>query len=246
MTSRPSAAAEIEKLKACLAGFVERLRAAIGDELISVVLFGGAARGSFDPTRSDANVMLVLRKVSMPMLDEIALAAEPVRREFALSLLTVTEEDLGDSAELFPTKFLDIQRNHETLWGRPVAASLAVPRDRLLRQARRELMNLHLRLRQVYLESRKRPEQLDAMIRRSTTTLTLNLGLLLELRNGQPCEDPAALLDAAARAGLDRAPLAQIVELKQARTSMNVAELLRLYAALMALVEATIRVADAG
>src|SRR3989442_15774605 len=153
----------LTRLKDTLSTFVERLRAALGDDLVSVVLFGGAARGVFDPAASDANVMLVLRQVSLPLLDRVANAADAVRREFALSLLMLTESDLADSCEVFPTKFLDIRRHHEILWGRDVAGALVVPRERLERQARRELMNLHLRLRQAYLESRRRPEQLAAM-----------------------------------------------------------------------------------
>jgi predicted nucleotidyltransferase len=236
---------ELEKLNTGLAGFVQRLRAALGDDLISVVLFGSAARGSFDPAISDVNVMLVLRSVSVPILDQIAGAAEPARRDFLLSLLTVTEADLGDSAELFPTKFLDIQRNHRTLWGREVAVDLVVPRDRLERQARRQLVNLHLRLRQVYLESRTRPEQLDAMIRRSVATLLLNLGLLLELKLGRLCESPDSILAAAAEGGLDRAQLTKFVEFKHGRHPLAARELPAFYEAFMQQVQAVIRIVDA-
>ncbi len=245
MTNTSPAGSEPATVKIALEGFVERLRTALGEGLISVILFGSVARGSFDPAVSDVNVMLVLTSVTVPILDQIAVAAELTRRECLLSLLTVTEADLGDSAELFPTKFLDIQRNHRTLWGREVAASLAVPRDRLQRQARRQLVNLHLRLRQLYLEARTRPERLDAVIRRSATTLLHNLGLLLELKLGQRCDSAESILAAAAEAGCDRAQLARFIDFKHGRGTVTAAELPAFYEAFMQQVAAAIRVADA-
>jgi predicted nucleotidyltransferase len=227
-------------LKVTLSAFVERLRAALGENLISVVLYGGAARGVFDEAASDANVMLVLREVKLPLLGSIADEADVVRREFALTLLTLTESDLADSREVFPTKFLDIRRHHEILWGRDVASALVVPRERLERQARRELMNLQLRLRQLYLESRRRPEQLAAMLRRSTTTLILNLGVLLEAATGQPCEGHAATLAAAGAAGLDRARLEEFLDFKSGRRCVETTELEGVYEAFMCAVEAAL------
>ena len=237
---------ELQRVKVVLDGFVERLRASLCDSLVSVILFGSVARGRFDPAVSDVNVMLVLSSVTVPMLDQVAVAADPVRREYALSLLTVTEADLGDSVELFPTKFLDIRRNHQTLWGREIAATLDVPRDRLQRQARRQLVNLHLRLRQMYLEARTRPERLDAILRRSTTTLFHHLGLLLELKLGQPCEGPDATLAAAARAGWDRALLEKFIGFKHGRSAVAAAELPGFYEVFMQQVESAIRLADAS
>jgi predicted nucleotidyltransferase len=231
----------LARLKVALNDFVERLRTALGDELISVVLFGGAARGRFDPAVSDANVMLVLHTVTIDVLDQISTASEPFRRMFQLSLLTVTETDLPDSVEVFPTKFLDIQRFHETLWGKDVTTVFEVPRDRLQRHALRQLMNLHLRLRQVYLEARNRPEQLDGMIRRSVSTLLLQLGILLELRTGKACETTEDVLAAAASANLDRAKISEFIEFKYGRFDVEADALPAFYAAFMREVEAVMK-----
>jgi predicted nucleotidyltransferase len=231
----------LAKLKVALGEFVERLRAALGDELVAVVLFGGAVRGRFDPAVSDANVMLVLRSVTIDILDRIGAAGEPFRRTFQLSLLTVTESDLPDSVEVFPTKFLDIQRFHETLWGKDVTASFEVPRDRLQRHALRQLMNLHLRLRQVYLDARTRPEQLDAMIRRSVSTLLLQLGILLELRMGKVCETTDDVLAAAVSVNLDRAKIAEFIEFKYGRFDVEAEAMPAFYGAFMREVEAVMK-----
>jgi predicted nucleotidyltransferase len=231
----------LARLKGALNEFVERLRTALGDELISVVLFGGAARGRFDPAVSDANVMLVLRSVTTELLDRISTASEPFRRMFKLSLLTVTESDLPDSVEVFPTKFLDIQRFHETLWGKDVTTAFEVPRDRLQRHAMRQLMNLYLRLRQVYLEARNRPEQLDSMIRRSVSTLLLQLGILVELKTGKACESVEDVLAAVGSANLDRTKIAEFIEFKYGRHDVAPDALPAFYGAFMREVEAVMK-----
>ena len=40
---------------------VEKMRAAAGENLLSVVLFGSAAQGEFHPEYSDVNLLCVLR-----------------------------------------------------------------------------------------------------------------------------------------------------------------------------------------
>lgn len=220
---------------------MDRLKGSLGDDLVSAVLFGGAARGRFDPAVSDANVMLVLRTVTIDILDRVGAATEPFRLLFQLSLLTVTEDDLADSVEVFPTKFLDIQRHHETLWGKDVTSTFEVPRDRLKRHALRQLMNLHLRLRQVYLEARSRPEQLDGMIRRSVSTLLLQLGILLELRTGRACETTGELLDAASTAGLEKKKIGEFIDFKYGRHDVEATALPAFYGAFMREVEAALK-----
>lgn len=224
---------ELPAIKAALHEFIQRLRTRLDEELVSVALFGGAARGRFDPVTSDVNLMLVLKTGTIGVLDEIAAAVALMRRFCRLTLLTLTEADLPNSAEVFPTKFLDIQRHHETLWGRDVAAELQVPRDRLRRQAVRQLMNLHLRLRQVYLESNTRPEILDTMIRRSVMPLLVNLGILLELRSGRPCADPEETLTAAEQAGISRAGLEPFLALKTGGKQVAPDSIAQFYGAFM-------------
>lgn len=231
-------------LFASLRAFTDRLAAALGAELISVTLFGGAAKDRFDPATSDVNLMLVLKSISIAVLDQVALAAEPLRREYTLSLLTLTESDLGDSAEIFPTKFLDIQRHHRTIFGREIADAFVVPHDRLARQAARQLINLHLRLRQVYLDSQSRPEAREAMLLRSVTTLLVNLGVLLELKQGRPLQPGEELLAAAASAGLDRAELEEISAFKRERRALSADALPAFYEKFMRQVEAAFRLAD--
>ena len=106
-------------------------------------------------------------------------------------------------------------------------------------------MNLRLRLRQAYLDSGRRPEQLDSVLRRSITTLFLHLGILLELRTGKPVTSSAEILDLAPTAGLDRDGLAELRDFKRNRSALAPAELVARYENLTSLVDAALKLADA-
>jgi len=199
--------------------FVTQLRSSLGANLVSVVLYGGVAKGRYDPAHSDVNVMVVLREAPLDALDLVAAAAAPARREITLRLLTLAERDLADCIEVFATKFLDIRRSHLLLDGADVLSALDISKERLLRQARRELVNLQLRLRQTYLDSAGRPEILEAHLQRGATTLFLNLGVLIELKTGARHDTFAEIADAAAVIGFDAAALRELRALRRERAA---------------------------
>jgi predicted nucleotidyltransferase len=168
------------KSQAALQQFTDRLAAGLGENLVAAVLYGGAAKGQFTENRSDLNVVVVLREASLAALDEIASAAALAQREAPLQLMILAETDLAECVEVFATKFHDMQRHHILLRGRDVLAPLAISRERLIRQARRELVNLKLRLRQAYWQRGNRLETLDVMLHRGCKTVQVNVAALLE------------------------------------------------------------------
>jgi len=52
--------------------FVEKIKAASGDNLVSVVLYGSAADGEFHPEYSDLNLLCLVRDASFPALNKIS------------------------------------------------------------------------------------------------------------------------------------------------------------------------------
>ena len=224
--------------------FCAQLHAGLGTKLTAVVLYGGLAKGEFTPKTSDVNVMVVLQEVSVEILDQMIPSLDEARRIFQLNLLTVTEADLADSAEVFPIKFLDIQRHHRTLFGKDVASALNVPRERLRRQCAREIMNLQLRLRQFYLERRQRPELIESTLQRSVATLLINLSVAMELKTGQSFPTKAAVVESAGNIGIDAKLLHQLLLLKRGEFKPSVSELKPLYASFMKVVQQAVELVN--
>ena len=54
-----------DSIRAGVDRFCERLQNALGDQLVSIVLYGGLAEGEYSPGHSDVNVMVVLKDVSV-------------------------------------------------------------------------------------------------------------------------------------------------------------------------------------
>lgn len=166
-----------KEMEAVLGRFAENISLRLGEDLVAVFLYGGVARGNFDPQSSNLNLLVVLREVSRSALDDLA-AALPRKDESDLSLLTLAESELAECVEVFATKFFDIRGHHILLYGRDVLTPLVISPERLVRQARRELVNLKLRLRQTYLGSRENEEQLSTALERGRKTVQVNANVL--------------------------------------------------------------------
>jgi len=132
---------------------VDRLKAAYGTDLLSVVLYGSAASGEFHQKHSDLNVLCVLSRVG---LDELERAAQLLRwwikRGQTAPLLLSTEEIQG-ATDVFPIEFLDIRENYRLLQGADLVASIQVNTAQHRRQLEHELRSRLLRLRKRYLEN---------------------------------------------------------------------------------------------
>ena len=68
-----------ERTKPNLDQFAARLTAALGDNLVSLLLFGSAARGTDTEGRSDLNVLLIVKDAGVVRLH----AATPALAEWA-------------------------------------------------------------------------------------------------------------------------------------------------------------------
>ena len=232
-------------VEAALQTFCATLHAALGDQLLSVLLYGGLARGEYLPQSSDVNVLVVLRQVTVDLLDRMIPAIDQARLELRLSLLTLAQSDLEVSSDVFPTKFLDIQRHHRVLFGQPVLGKLEITRDRLRRQCAREIQNLLLRLRQFYLQRSRRPELIEATLKRVLSPFLANLATVVELKTGTAPGSKGDVIQAATGLGINEAILRELLALKRGELKPDAAGLRRLYADFLATVETSARVVEA-
>ena len=81
--------------------FVEKMRTAAGENLVSIVLYGSAAEGEFHPEYSDLNVLCVLRDASFASLSKIGGVVEWWRGKKHHPPLILTDTDLRTSTDVF-------------------------------------------------------------------------------------------------------------------------------------------------
>jgi hypothetical protein len=127
---------------------VQKLQAAYGDRLVSVVLYGSAAAGDHQPKFSDYNVLCVLSQITPQELG----AGESVfrwwREKGSPSPLLLSEQEVTKSTDCFAIEFQDMQRQHQVLFGKDVITGLTVERTFYRAQVEHDLRAKLLRLRQ--------------------------------------------------------------------------------------------------
>ena len=130
--------------------FISRLRAASGENLLSVILYGSAADGEFHPDFSNVNLLCVLRESSFAALAAIAPAVEWWAKQKHHEPLVLTREELERSTDVFSIEFLDMQQRHRVLFGEDVLSGLQIPmhlhRAQLEYELREKLILLRERL----------------------------------------------------------------------------------------------------
>ena len=129
-----------------LKGFADSLKEALGERLVSVILYGSAAKGSHKDGASDVNVLVVLRVVS---LDDIARVSELVlkARERRYNPVFWSETELRRSSDVFPIEYRGILSGYKILLGSDVLAEISVSDQNLRHQLEFELRAKILRLR---------------------------------------------------------------------------------------------------
>ena len=195
--------------------FVVAARAAFGDQLESVVLYGSAAECALRAT-SDVNVILVLRAFER---ERAARLREPARLAHAtvrLRAMFLLAEEVAAAAEAFAQKFDDVRRRHRVLWGRDPFAALAPSRAALLARINQVLLNLILRLRAAYVERGLHEEQLVTVVADAAPPLRTAAASLLELEGRAAASPKLALREVALALG-GSATEAALSRMSQAR-----------------------------
>ncbi|HWC73150.1 MAG TPA: hypothetical protein VG454_04365 [Gemmatimonadales bacterium] len=201
--------------------FAEQLTTALGNRLVTLLLYGSAARevgtGSGEPAM---NTLLIVTSVDAELFTRMA---PPVRDWVGAkhpAPLVMTDQEWRDSADAFPIEYEDIRAHHRVLAGRNPWDGISVSREHVRRQLEHELMGKLMHLRQAYAVEWKSPSNLAEVVRGTRAGFLTMLRAVLRLAgrpvptspdalvrdaagligfSPQGLTDPAAYLDAVAR-----------------------------------------------
>jgi predicted nucleotidyltransferase len=151
-----------------LSELVSRLKEAAGKNLESVILYGSAARGDFQPGTSDLNVLCTLVLMDVSELHRLAPVVSwwvrEVKEPAPLFFLT---EELENSTDVYAIESLDIKRSHRVLFGKDVVAALEIPMNLHRVEVERNLRDLLLKLRQHVLHAGMNEMELTAVMKKT-------------------------------------------------------------------------------
>ena len=226
--------------------FCNRLQDALGDRLESIIVYGELAKKEqYQSRTSTANVLVVVKEVSVEVLAQIAAPLRKGVRDFRLAAMVLSEDELRSSTDVFPVKFLDMQEHHLLLCGRDVFAELPIAEDHIRLRCEQEIKNLMLRLRSFYLGRAHRMNLVERTLTTTISSFLNNLRALLLLKTGEaPVLKTAIAKTAAEEFQLDAKLLNEILALDGRKPRPKAAELKQLYNSFMATVQKAASVVD--
>src|SRR6266542_2674650 len=85
---------------------------ALGQRLVSLLLYGSAASGAHVPQRSDVNTLLICDAVDEGLFDALTPVVRDWRRAGHPAPLIFTERELREAADAFPIEYGGIRQYH--------------------------------------------------------------------------------------------------------------------------------------
>ncbi|MFQ5666711.1 MAG: hypothetical protein ACE5I7_09795 [Candidatus Binatia bacterium] len=204
------------KTEKAVAQVAEEAKAAFGQDLVSVVLYGSAAGDDFVAGRSDLNVAIVLEQLGVAHLQALRPCLPKWHKLGVAAPLMLDRRFLDRGRDVFPMEFLDIKAQHRLLHGEDVFGGLPIDSRHLRYQSEHEARGKLLRLRLLYAETGGSRKRLEAMLLESTATFLVIMRNLIRLRTAQAHTRSLAVLDQfEEHFGVSFPTMRQLVRIKQ-------------------------------
>jgi predicted nucleotidyltransferase len=189
--------------------WTKSLEAALGADLVGVIVHGSVARGDYRPGESDVDVVVVVKNATYEQLDAIAAATQKARYEARIEPTILAEHEIAGAADVFPLLYDEIKRCHVVVAGSdPFAPIVVHDRHRRLR-IEQELRQAAVTLRRAVLDACGAPEAVGGAVARKSRHVRGPLHALLTLKGFASAADlPSVLSRVAELYGIDVAPLA--------------------------------------
>ena len=156
-----------------MASLTGELMGAFGDDLLSVVLYGSAARADYlGRGGSDLNVVAVLRDISLQSLERGTQVTRAWESAGNRPLLFFSPDWIARSCDVFPLEFLDIVAWRRVAHGADPFAGLKVSMENLRLQCESELKTKLIHLRTGYMQLHEDSGALAKLLAASYSPIT--------------------------------------------------------------------------
>ncbi len=179
-----------------LADLEQKLKAAFGSRLVSVVLYGSAAMDDWQERGSDLNILCVLTGISPQELKDSAPVFKWWRELGNPPPLLLSAEELRRSTDCFPMEFHDMQERRRVLCGEDLIKDLVIDKSFYRALVEHELRAKQIRLRQKAAELLSQPDRLLKLMTDSVSTFCVLGRHALILSNNEPKWKKKEILDA--------------------------------------------------
>lgn len=210
--------------------YTNEVRAAFGDRLEGLLIYGSAVRGEFLPGRSNLNMLLVISDCDAATLKLYAPVHKRWSKEQIVVPLLLTDWDIRSFPSVFPLEFLELYENHRVLHGRDPFVGLHVD-TRILKDAVAQgLAGNVFRLRQRFVEGGGTNDAVSILLPLSiTSTVPLMRGLQRAMGVPVLSQSDAVITDIAKRFNVDLQAFQDALLLKRGQITPGPGEIPRLF-----------------
>jgi predicted nucleotidyltransferase len=195
--------------------FVERIRAAAGENLVSMILYGSAAEGEFHPNYSRLDLLCLLRDTSYTSLQKLMDPVDWWQAKKHRPPLLLSPYELKTSADVFSIEFLDMKQRYRVLYGEDVLQTLDIPMALHRFQIEYEIREKLVLLRQHLLIAGKNEKHLwEVMLHSLSSFTTLFRHILVELGQSGRKHSREAVTELAARLNFSPAAFVQLMDIR--------------------------------
>ena len=222
--------------------FVERLRTAAGNNLLSVILYGSAAEGDYVSDHSDVNLLCVLDDTSFSSIQTLAPAVGWWDKKKHRAPLLLSAEEVRRSADVFSIEFLDMRRHYRLLWGEDVLKSLDIPmrlhRAQLEYELREKTILLRQRLLMVSSSGDNNEDAKWELLLHSLPAFgTLFRHALIALGDAEVGSKREAAAALAGKLGIDASVFGELLDIRERKKDRKTVKVDEIFARYLKLVE---------
>ena len=153
----------VSRMQEPMKKFIDRVQTLGGTNCLALIGVGAIATPGFDPARHIARSVLVLDKVDLEMLRELAKDGTKLGKAKIAAPLIMTPVYINGSLDTFPLEFLEIQQCHVCFTGTDCFADIAFEERHIRLQCERELKTILIGMRQGLLAAAGREKLFGVM-----------------------------------------------------------------------------------
>src|SRR5260370_5372156 len=196
--------------------FVTRLREAAGANVESVILFGSAVVGDFDPEFWTVNLFCVIRDSSFAALQALVPAVKWWDSQKQPPPLFMTRHEIARSVDVFTIELIDMQQHHRVLFGEDVVQGFSIPANLHRVQVEYELREKLALLRQhLLLASGNDSRMWELLLRSVSSFATLFRHSLIVLGYSTPVGKREPVHALSNQIGFDASGILQVLDVRE-------------------------------
>jgi hypothetical protein len=133
-------------------GLVSDFNFVLGDNVVSIAMYGSAVTHEYKPGISDINIVLILKDDSIQSISKCSTVAAKWNKSRVSIPFFMTGKFIASALDSYPVEFLDIKSNYRIIYGEDLFEHIDIKREHLRLQCERELRGISLHLRRSFIE----------------------------------------------------------------------------------------------